>query len=98
MNIFVMEYNVRRHYETKHPTYTTYAGTKRWQMAASLLAQQQYFVRANKTQENATLASYEVEQLIAQHGKAVLDDFIKQCFTKVTGMMFFWENAGIQQC
>ena len=62
------KYNVRRHYETKHQTYTSYTGAEREekvkQMTASLLAQQQYFVCANKTQENATIASYEVAQLI----------------------------------
>lgn len=41
-----------------------------------------------KTQENATIASYEVAQLIAQHGKAFSDgEFIKQCLTKVAGIM-----------
>ena len=53
-------------------------------MAASLRAQQLYFFCANKRQENATIASYEVAELIAQHGKPFSDgDFIKQCLTKV---------------
>ncbi|XP_030613825.1 general transcription factor II-I repeat domain-containing protein 2 [Archocentrus centrarchus] len=86
------EYNLRRHYETKHQTYASYTGAEREhkvkQMAASLLAQQQYFFRANKAQENATVASYEIAQLIAQHGKPFSDgDFIKQCLTKVAGIM-----------
>lgn len=86
------DYNVRRHYETKHQTYTSYTGAEQEQkvkqMAASLVAQQQYFFRANKTQENATIASYKVAQLIARHGKPFSDgDFIKQCLTKVAGIM-----------
>ncbi|KAK3545777.1 hypothetical protein QTP70_012656 [Hemibagrus guttatus] len=86
------EYNVRRHYETKHQSYASYTGAERAQkfkqMAASLQAQQQVFFRANKIQENATAASYEVAQLIAQHGKLFSDgDFIKQCLIKVTEVM-----------
>ena len=57
-------------------------------MAASLQAQQHFFFRANKIQENATAASYEVVKLIAQHGKPFSDgDFIKQCLIKVTEVM-----------
>lgn len=86
------EYNVRRHYEAKHQTYMSDTGVEREQkvkqMTTILLAQQQYFSCAKKTQENATIASYEVAQLIAQHGKAFSDgEFIKQCLTKVAGIM-----------
>ena len=86
------EYNVRRHYETKHQSYTSYTGAERTQkvkqMAASLQAQQQFFFHANKTQKNATAASYEVAKLIAQHGKPFADgEFIKQCLTKVAEVM-----------
>ncbi|XP_067391997.1 general transcription factor II-I repeat domain-containing protein 2-like [Emydura macquarii macquarii] len=86
------EYNVRQHYETKHQTYMSYTGVEREQkvkqMTTILLAQQQYFSCAKKTQENATIASYEVAQLIAQHEKAFSDgEFIKQCLTKVAGIM-----------
>uniref|UniRef100_A0A671DNN0 SPIN-DOC-like zinc-finger domain-containing protein n=1 Tax=Rhinolophus ferrumequinum TaxID=59479 RepID=A0A671DNN0_RHIFE len=86
------EYNVRRHHETKHQTYMSYTGVEREQkvkqMTTILLAQQQYFSCAKKTEENAIIASYEVAQLIAQHGKAFSDgEFIKQCLTKVAGIM-----------
>ncbi|XP_072221995.1 general transcription factor II-I repeat domain-containing protein 2 [Leuresthes tenuis] len=86
------DYNVRRHYETKHQTYTSYTGADREekvkQMAASLLAQQQCFLRANKIQETATLASYKVAEVIARHGKPFSDgDFIKQCLTTVAETM-----------
>ena len=41
------EYNVRRHHEAKHQSYTSYTGAERTQkvkqMAASLQAQQQFF-------------------------------------------------------
>lgn len=44
------------------------------QMAASLLAQQQYFFCANKTQEHGIIASYDVAQLVARHGKPFSDN------------------------
>ena len=86
------EYNVSRHYDTKHQSYKSYTGAERTlkikQMAASLQTQQQLFFRTNKIQENATTASYEVAKLIAQHGKPFTEgDFIKQCLTKVTEIM-----------
>ena len=51
------EYNVRRHYETKHPG--AERAEKAKEMAASLRTQQQYFFRdtSNKIQEYATIAS-----------------------------------------
>ena len=56
--------------------------------AATLQGQQKCFLRANKAQENATVASYEVAQLLAEHRKAFTDgDFIKQCLKKVAGIM-----------
>lgn len=86
------EYNVHRHYETKHQSYTSYTGAERTQkvkqIAASLQAQQRYIFRANKIQENVTTASYEVAKPIAQHGKPFSDgDFIKQCLIKVPEIM-----------
>lgn len=84
----IKEYNVRWHYETKHPTYTytSYTGAeaehKGKQMAARLIAQQQYFFRTHKT------TSYEIAQLIAQHRKHFSDgEYIKRCLTKVAGIM-----------
>ena len=88
----VKEYNVQRHFETKHKKYESCTGAEREQkvkqMTATLQAQQNCFLRANKAQESATVASYEVAQLIAQHGKPFTDgDFIKQCLNKVAGIM-----------
>ncbi|KAI7790569.1 general transcription factor II-I repeat domain-containing protein 2 [Triplophysa rosa] len=82
------EYNVKRHYETKHQSFKSYTGVERKQkvkpLEATLSAQQQQFFRANKAQENSTLASYEVAHLIAQHGKPFTDgEFVKECLMKV---------------
>lgn len=78
------DYNVRRHYETKHQSYhripvpNEHRRSSKWQLACKL----------NKIQENTTTASYEVAKLIAQHGKAFSDgDSIKQCLIKVTEIM-----------
>uniref|UniRef100_A0AAR2KGQ1 SPIN-DOC-like zinc-finger domain-containing protein n=1 Tax=Pygocentrus nattereri TaxID=42514 RepID=A0AAR2KGQ1_PYGNA len=81
------KYNVRCHYETKHQAYASYTGAEREQkgkqMVAVLQGQQQYFICAQKVQEKATIASYEVAQLIARHGKPFSDgDLIKQCALK----------------
>ncbi|XP_067933366.1 general transcription factor II-I repeat domain-containing protein 2-like [Watersipora subatra] len=86
------EYNVRRHYETKHQAYASYTGAEREQkvkqMVAKLQGQQQYFLRAQKVQEKATIASYEVAQLIARHDKPFSDgDLIKHCLVKVAEIM-----------
>lgn len=86
------EYNVRRHYETKHKSFASYTGAERTQkvkeLTAGLLAQQRVFFRRNKIQESATAASYDVAMLMAQHGKPFSDgDFIKQCLMKVTERM-----------
>ncbi|KAF4071849.1 hypothetical protein AMELA_G00267610 [Ameiurus melas] len=78
------EYNVRWHYETKHQSYTSYTGAERTQKVKQMADS----LQANKIQENATTASYEVAKLIAQHGKPFSDgDFIKQCLIKVTEIM-----------
>lgn len=86
------EYNVQRHYETKHQAYAFYTGAEREQkvkqMIANLQGQQQYFFRAQKVQDRATIASYEVAQLIARHGKPFSDgDLIKHCLVKVAEIM-----------
>lgn len=80
------EYKVRRHYETKHHTLVPneHRHSSKWGLICKL---NNFFFRANKTQESTTTASCEVAKLIAQHGKPFLDgDFIKQCLIKVTEM------------
>ncbi len=82
------DYNIKRHYETKHQSFKSYTGAERdqkvKQLSAALLAQQQHFFRANKAQENSTLASYEVAHLMARHGKPFTEgELIKECLVKV---------------
>ena len=87
------KFNMQRYFQTKHKKYESCTGAKRKQkvkqMVATLQAQQKCFLCANKKKENATAPSYEVALLIAQHGKPFTDStFIKQCLTKVVGIMF----------
>lgn len=55
------------------PNYSPTLEQKVKQMPASLLSQQQHCFPANITQENATMASYEVAQRIARHTKTFSD-------------------------
>ncbi|XP_039889627.1 general transcription factor II-I repeat domain-containing protein 2-like [Simochromis diagramma] len=86
------EYNVRRHYETKHRAYASDTGAEREQKlkqrVALLQGQQQYLFRAQKVQEKAPIANYEVAQLITRHGVSFSDgDLIKHGLVKVTEIM-----------
>lgn len=50
------------------------------QLEASLISQQQYFARAQESNENATKASYEVAVLIAKLSIPFTEgEFIKDC-------------------
>ncbi len=86
------EYNIKRHYETKHQSFKSYTGAERdqkvKQLSAALLAQQQHLFRANKAQENSTLASNEVAHLMARHGKLFTEgELIKECLVKVANII-----------
>ncbi|XP_078271885.1 general transcription factor II-I repeat domain-containing protein 2 isoform X1 [Rhinoraja longicauda] len=79
------EFNVKRHYETKHANaYDRLTGSdhaeKVNQLHAALASQQRFFSRALESNENITKASYEVAMLIAKHGKPFMEgEFIKDC-------------------
>lgn len=59
------EFNIKRHYQTKHASYDKLNGNERSekvkQLEAVLTAQQSFFTRARESNENATKASYEVD-------------------------------------
>ncbi|KAK3736838.1 hypothetical protein RRG08_000588 [Elysia crispata] len=65
------EFNIRRHYQTKHSNYDNLTGYERSetlkQLEAVLSAQQSFFTTARESHENATKASYDVATLIASH-------------------------------
>lgn len=67
------EFNIKRHYQTKHANYYQLTGDERGeklkQLEAVLAAQQRFFTRACESNENATKASCEVAMLIAKYCK-----------------------------
>ena len=82
------EFNIKRHYQTKHGNYGNLTGKERsekWkQLEAVLTTQQGFFTRARESNENATKASYEVGNLIAKHCKPFTEgEFIKDCLMKI---------------
>ncbi|KAF7237537.1 Chromodomain-helicase-DNA-binding protein 1-like [Varanus komodoensis] len=83
-----MEFNIKRHYQTKHAIYNKLTGNKRGkklkELEAALTAQQRFFITACESNENATKASYEVATLIAKHCKPFTEgEFIKDCMVKM---------------
>lgn len=82
------EFNIKRHYQTKHANYDKLTGNERReklkQLEAGLTAQQRFFTRASESNENATKACYEVATLIAKHCKPFTEgEFIKDCVMKM---------------
>ena len=81
------EYNIRRHYETMHShQFAKYTGEDRKVKAANLLmkleTQQQTLLQPSTAQENATLASYRISNIIVRSGHAfAAGDFVKECLT-----------------
>ncbi len=79
------EYNVRRHYSTRHAEeYTKYQGDERNNRVANLkkclLWQQDLFMKTSKEHESAVEASYMVSEMIARAGKPFKEgEFIKKC-------------------
>lgn len=79
------EYNIRRHYSTRHAEeYTKYQGDERKNRVANLkkclLRQQELFKKAKKENEAAVEASYTVSEIIAKAGKPFKEgEFIKKC-------------------
>ncbi|KAA8587860.1 hypothetical protein FQN60_016722 [Etheostoma spectabile] len=84
------EYNIRRHYSTRHAEeYTKYQGDERKNRVANLkkclLRQQDLFKEANKEKKAAVEASYVVSEMIAKAGKPFKEGkFIKKRFAGIT--------------
>lgn len=87
------EYNIKRHYETKHgEKYKTLIGAERRDLLKKLKdqlsKQQSLFSRENVKVENAVKASYVISELIVQHSKPFSDgDYIKQCVETAAEIM-----------
>ena len=85
----VKEYNIKRHYETKHiQYYSKYTGSLRKEkfeaLKRDLKSQQSFLMKTNTEQEAATRASYRVALEIAKRGKLFTDgEIIKDCLIGV---------------
>lgn len=83
------EYNLRRHYESRHKDkYDSLQGQMRAdklsKLKSILLAQQNTFVRQAQLNQSSVRASFRVAQLIASSGKPFTDgEFVKKCLNAV---------------
>ena len=79
------EYNVKRHYTTKHSLFDSYQGERRKEKADKLVQnlkqQQTIFIKKSDTADNLLRVSYIVSEKIAKHSKNYSDgEFVKDCF------------------
>ncbi|UYV62708.1 EPM2AIP1 [Cordylochernes scorpioides] len=87
------EYNMKRHYETKHSqNYSKYTGIMRTEkfeaLKRGLKSQQSLFTKVKTEQEAATRASFRVALEIAKRGKPFTDgEMIKECIIAVVEEM-----------
>ena len=82
------EFNIKRHYETKHSQFSEYRGQTRKdkinRLKLCLEKQCSIFQKQNTESEKNTQASYEVAKLIAKNMKPFTDgDFVKDCLMAV---------------
>ena len=82
------EYNIKRHYETKHKSFSELVGQARKdkldRLKKGLKKQSDAFHKILTKQENNTLASYKVAQIIAKDKRAFIDgEFAKKCMMAV---------------
>uniref|UniRef100_A0A3B1JWU0 HAT C-terminal dimerisation domain-containing protein n=1 Tax=Astyanax mexicanus TaxID=7994 RepID=A0A3B1JWU0_ASTMX len=78
------EYNLRRHYETKHPKLADLQGEDRKQkieaLKKQLVSQQGVFEKRRKESEACTIASYRIANLVAKSACPFIDgEFVKDC-------------------
>jgi len=87
------EYNLKRHYSTKHgERYEKYQADEREKTAMKLkkelTSQQSLFCKAKKDADAAVEASYVVSELIAKAGKPFTEGpFMKDCMLKVAEIL-----------
>ena len=83
------EYNLRRHYESRHKNkYDSLHGQMRSdklsKLKIELLAQQNIFARQTQVNQSAVRVSFRIAQLIASSGKSFTDgEFVKKCMNAV---------------
>ena len=93
-SVFVMkEYNVKRHYISKHASlYDNFQGQRRKQKVEKLIKelkeQQTIFVKKRDDTDNILRASYIVSEKIAKNLKSYSDgEFVKECLQAVVDIL-----------
>ena len=87
------EYNIKRHYSTKHAEeYEKYQGDERANHIANLktclLRQQNFFKKGSKESWAAVEASYAISEMIAKAGKPFTEcEFIKKCILQAANII-----------
>ena len=87
------EYNVKRHYISKHSSlYESFQGQRRKQKVEKLMKelkeQQTIFVKKRDDTDNIIRASYIVSEKIAKHSKNYSDgEFVKECLQAVVDIL-----------
>ena len=87
------EYNVKRHYISKHSSvYDSFQGERRKQKVEKLMKelkeQQTIFVKKRDDADNVIRASYIVSEKIAKHSKNYSDgEFVKECLQAVVDIL-----------
>ncbi|MGR0295540.1 hypothetical protein ACUWCL_29360, partial [Klebsiella pneumoniae] len=82
------EFNIKRHYSTKHPTLLSLTGQIRkdkiQKLTANLEKQQQIFHRQRTQLDNVVKASFIVSSKLAKSLKPFAEgEFIKECMSEV---------------
>ena len=83
------EYNLKRHYMTKHPSYQNLSGPAREEkiekLRKALIGQKTFFVKKQNENNNIVQASYVVAEKIAKNSKTYSDgEFVKECLLAVS--------------
>lgn len=86
------EYNLKRHYLTKHSKFANIDGQTRLdkvhKLKNELMVQQKTFFKRNEDAENVLRASFVVSEKIAKYSKSYSDgEFVKDCLVSVANII-----------
>lgn len=86
------EFNIKRHYESKHSKYSEYTGLIRIDkikaLKKSISKQQMVFTKINENSEKGTRVSLAISHLIAKNMKPFSDgEFVKECIMTVVDLL-----------
>ena len=83
------EYNLKRHYSTKHSQYGSLVGRPREEkvekLRKALIGQQTFFTKKQNQSDNIVRASYIISEKVAKYSKNYSDgEFVKECIQAVS--------------